>query len=85
MSGEPAEAGHTVNLPQESTRVGSSSVASEMPAEVGGSATMPQESRGVSPFAQEQGVGSKRPHPDEAKQRSGGSPPKGICHPMVLR
>ena len=84
-SGEPAKAGRTVGLLQESTGAGSSAAAPEMSVEAGGSTIVPQESRGVSPSAQEQGASSKRPRPDEAEQRSGGSPTKRICHPTMLR
>ena len=79
------EAGHTVDLPQESIGAGGSVAVLEMLAEAGGSAVVPQESRGVSPSAQEQGAGLKRPCPDEVEQRSGGSPPKRIWHPTALR
>ena len=78
--------------------MGSSDVAPKVPAEVGGSTIVPQEPRGagrstdvrqemseVSPTAQEQGAGSKRPHSDEAEQGSGGSSPKRICRPTALR
>ena len=85
MSREPAEAGHTVGLPQESMGVGSAVAAPEMSAKAGGSTVAPQESRGASPSAQEQGVGSKQPHPDEAEQRSGGSPSKHMCHLTARR
>jgi len=85
MSGEPTEAGRTVDLPQESTGAGGSAAMPEMSAEAGGSTIMPQESRGASPSAQEQGAGSKRPRSDEAEQRSGGLPPKRIYHPMASR
>ena len=54
-SGEPAEAGCTVGLPQESTGAGGSAAVPEMSAEEGGSAIVPQEPRGANPSAQEQG------------------------------
>ena len=85
MSGEPAEARRTVSLPQESTRVGGSTTVPKMSTEAGGSIVVPQELRGASPSAQEQGVGSKQLHPDEAEQRSGGLLSKRICRPTALR
>ena len=84
-SGEPVEAGRTIVLPQESTGMGGSATAPEMSTEAGGSAITPQESRGASPFAQEQGAGSKRRRPNKAEQRSGVSPPKHIRRPTTLR
>ena len=85
MSGEPAEAGHTVGLPQVPTEADGSAMAPEVPAEAGRSAVVPQEPRGVGPSTQEQGVGLKQPCSDEAKQRSRGSSPKRICHPTAWR
>ena len=85
MSGEPAEVGRTVGLPQVSTWAGGSAAPPDLSAEAGGTTTAPQESRGVSPSAQEQGAGLKRPCPDEVEQRSGGSHPKRICRPTALR
>ena len=85
MSGEPAEVGRTVGLPQVSTWAGGSAAPPDLSAEAGGTTTAPQESRGVSPSTQEQGAGSKRPRPDEVDQRLRGSPPKHICRPMALR
>ncbi|XP_066347672.1 uncharacterized protein [Miscanthus floridulus] len=83
-SGEPAETGRTVGLPQEPTGAGGSATAPEVPAEAGGSTVAPQDPSGASPSAQEQGAGSKRPRPDEAEQRSGASPPKRICRPTAM-
>ena len=83
-SGEPAETGLTVGLPQEPIGVGGSASTPEVLAEVGGPAIVPQDPRGASPSAQEQGAGSKRPRLGEAEHRSGGSPPKRICRPTAL-
>ena len=79
-SGEPAEAGRTVGLPQESIGVGGSAIAPEVQAEAGGSAVVPQEPRGAgnvvdvpqelpgaSLSALEQGAGSKWPHSDDVE------------------
>ena len=85
MSREPTKAGHTIGLPQESTEAGGSTVAPKVLAEVGGTTVTPQEPRGASPSAQEQGAGLKQIRSDETEQRSGGSPPKRVCHPTVLR
>ena len=41
ISGEPAEAGHTIGLPQDSTEASGSTIAPKVPAEVGGSTVMP--------------------------------------------
>ena len=84
-SRQSAEMGLTIGLPQEPIGAGGSAAAPEVPAEVGGSTVVPQELRGVSPSAQEQGVGLKQPCLDEVEQRLGGSPPKRIYHPTVLR
>ena len=75
MSKEPAKAGCTIGLPQNPAGAGGSTAAPEVLAEAEGSTIVPQVSRGASPFAQEQGVGSKWPCPDEVEQGSGGSPP----------
>ena len=81
MSGEPAETGRTVGLPQELTGANGSAAMLEVLAEAGSSAIMPQAPRGAgrsanvprellgaSPSAQEQGAGSKWPHSDEAER-----------------
>ena len=51
MSGEPAEMGLTIGLPQEPTGVGSSTTVPEVPAEATGSAIVPQDPWGGSPSA----------------------------------
>ena len=84
-SGEPAEVGRTVGLPQESTGAGGSAAVPKMSVEAGSSAVAPQESREASPSAQEQGASLKWPRPYEVEQRLGGSPPKRICRPMAWR
>ena len=75
-SGSPA-------VPHELRGAGGSATVPEVPTERGGSVAMPSEAREMSPFAQEQGVGSKRSRLDELEQESGGSSPKCSYRPIT--
>ena len=77
------EGGGPAATPQEPAGAGGSAAAPEVPMEGGGSAAVPQDAREASPSAQEQGVGSKRPCPDEVEQGPGGSSPKRILRPTA--
>ena len=83
ISVRPTETGQTIGPPSEPAGMGGSVAAPEVPTEEGGSTTMPLAARETSPFAWEQGVGSKWPRPDEAEQGSGGFPPKHVCCPTA--
>ena len=65
------------------TEVSGSTTQPEVLIERGASTAVPSETREISSPAQEHGTGSKRSHPDELGQGSGGSSPKRSRRPKA--